>query len=163
MCRALNDVVGRVESLNKLLRAEQGNAMAGKALFESASVQCSKCHRMFGRGGDIGPELTSFDRNNIQNIMQSVAFPDVEIREGYETWNVRTVDGQLITGFKVNENDDVLSIREASGQTKLIDQADVDEIRMAKRSLMPSGLLDGLTDQQLRDLFAYLSSTSPPK
>ena len=153
----------QINAMNELLKGDLGNAIAGKALFESTTVQCSKCHKMFGQGGDIGPELTDFDRRRAVNLLQSVMYPDVEIREGYETWNVRTIDGQLISGFKVNENDQILSLREASGQTKLIPQEDIDEIQKSRRSLMPAGLLDGLTDQQLRDLFAYLSSTSPPK
>jgi putative heme-binding domain-containing protein len=96
-------------------------------------------------------------------MLLSVANPSAEVREGYESYNVLTLDGQVFSGFKINENDKTLVIRGIDGQNKTISIENIDEILPSRLSLMPSGLLDKLTDQELRDLFAFLSSTTPPR
>lgn len=151
----------RAEQIAAILQQGQGNPLAGQELFHGAA-SCGKCHRMFGRGGDIGPDLTSYNRSMIKLMLTAVTKPSAEIREGYETLTVATVDGRVVSGFRIEENDEVLVLRNAEGQTLTIARADLEEQAPGKLSLMPSGLLDKLTDAQIRDLFAFLTSTTPP-
>jgi putative heme-binding domain-containing protein len=117
---------------------------------------------MFGRGGEIGPELTSYNRNQLRLMLMAVINPSAEVREGYETLTVATVDGRVLSGFKLEENDETLVLRTVDGQTTTIVRAEIEEMAPSKLSLMPVGLLDSLTESQIRDLFAFLSSTTPP-
>jgi putative heme-binding domain-containing protein len=151
----------RAEQIAAILQQGQGNPLAGQDLFHGAA-SCGKCHRMFGRGGDIGPDLTSYNRSMIKLMLTAVTKPSAEIREGYETLTVATIDGRVVSGFRLEENDEVLVLRNAEGQTLTIARDELEEQAPGKLSLMPSGLLDKLTDAQIRDLFAFLTSTTPP-
>lgn len=151
----------RAEQIAAILQQGRGNPVAGQDLFHGAA-NCGKCHRMFGRGGDIGPDLTSYNRSLIKLMLTAVTKPSAEIREGYETLTVATVDGRVVSGFRIEDNDEVLVLRNAEGQTLTIARDDLEEQAPGKLSLMPSGLLDKLTDAQIRDLFAFLTSTTPP-
>jgi putative heme-binding domain-containing protein len=152
----------RIDLFAHIIRSGQGQPLVGQSLF-FAKVGCGKCHRMFGAGGDVGPDLTPYNRGNLRHMLLSIVHPSAEIREGYENYTVATDDGQVLTGFKVEENGQILMIRGADGQDRMVPIDAIDSRAITGRSLMPDRLLDSLTDDELRDLFAFLSSTTPPK
>ncbi len=151
----------RTEYVEQIARSGQGSPLEGQNLFHQ-EASCGKCHRMFGRGGEVGPDLTSYNRSNLRLLLLAVVNPSAEIREGYENLTVFTDDGRVVTGFVVDENDHILVLRTVDGQNQSIDKSTIEEQRPNKASLMPTGLLDSLTDSQLRDLCAFLTSTTPP-
>ena len=151
----------RIELFEKIALAGNGSPLEGQKVFHGVG-NCGKCHEMFGRGGEVGPDLTSYNRSNLRTMLLGIVNPNAEIREGFETLTVLTDDGQVITGFKTEEDANSLVLRTVDGQSQTIDKASVEEQHQSKTSLMPSGLLDSLTDTQLRDLFAFLTSTTPP-
>ncbi len=151
----------RIELVEKIALGGNGNPLEGQKLFHE-SANCGKCHQIFGRGGQIGPDLTSYKRSNLRLILLAVVNPNAEIREGYENMTILTDDGRVVTGFKLEENENSIVLRTADGQSQLIDKQAIDEQHQNKTSLMPTGLLDGLSDTQLRDLCAFLTSTTPP-
>ena len=151
----------RIEVAEKIVMSGNGSPLEGQKLYHETAT-CGKCHLMFGRGGNVGPDLTSYNRNQIQLMLLAIINPGAEIREGYENLTISTLDGSVVTGFKVDENNQVIVLRAADGQSQAIEKSSIDEQVHNKMSLMPTGLLDGLTDTQLRDLFAFLTSTTPP-
>ncbi len=151
----------RIDVLEKIVMAGNGRPLEGQKLFHD-KANCGKCHHIFAQGGDVGPDLTSYDRSNIRLLLLSIVNPSAEIREGYETLAVMTDDGQMVSGFKTDENEHVLVLRGADGQTHRIEKSTIEERTAKKLSLMPTGLLDHLTDEEIRDLFAFLTSTTPP-
>ena len=92
---------------------------------------------------------------------REISRPSAEIREGYENVAVSAKDGQWLGGFLEEESKDVVRVRGLDGAVRTLKRADVVKIQPVGRSLMPEGLLGGLDDKQLRDLFAYLRSTQP--
>jgi len=84
-----------------------------------------------------------------------------EIREGYEHMQVQTRDGRRLSGFLSDQTKRLLILRGIDGSDTLVEQAQVKSTRISPRSLMPESLLNGLTDQQLRDFFAYLRIAQP--
>jgi putative heme-binding domain-containing protein len=94
-------------------------------------------------------------------LLLSILRPSQEIREGYQTFQVLTSDGRVVTGFIVDQNDEVVTIRESAGQSVTIAKDEIDEMKATPRSVMPEGLLDKLTEAQVRHLFAYLQSGQP--
>ena len=152
----------RIDLVAKIVRQGNGNPLEGQKLFHQ-QLNCGKCHQIFGKGGEIGPDLTPYNRSNVRSMLLSIINPSAEIREGYENLTVATLDGQVITGFKIDENQRVLVIRSADGQSHAIEKDSIDQQRFNKLSVMPTGTLDDLTDDQLRDFFAFLTSTTPPK
>lgn len=157
----LSEREARIEALTELMRQGQGSPLAGQELFHGAPA-CGKCHRMFDRGGDIGPDLTSYNRADLGRMLLALVHPSAEIREGYEVHTVLTADGRMLSGFKVEDTDQLLVLRGADGQTQTISKDEVDDVFPNEQSLMPEGLVDALTDNEIRDLFAFLLSTTPP-
>jgi putative heme-binding domain-containing protein len=91
----------------------------------------------------------------------NVVAPNLEVREGYQSYAVLTNDDQLITGFIETQNEQQVVLRAVDGQSHIIQRSEINEIKPQAQSLMPEGLLDKLTEQQLSDLFAYLRSSQP--
>jgi putative heme-binding domain-containing protein len=148
----------QIERLEGVLRAGNGSPYPGKKLFKEA---CARCHRLFTDGGQIGPDLTAFKRDDMANMLLHIVNPSAEIREGYETYLITTKDGRVLTGLLADKDKQVVVLRGADGQTITVRQNQIEEMAQQKKSLMPEGLLANLTDQQVRDLFAYLRSTQP--
>jgi putative heme-binding domain-containing protein len=144
--------------LTGVLSNGSGDPYRGKELY---SKSCAKCHLLFGQGGRIGPDLTSYKRDDSLRILLNVVNPSAEIREGFETFLVLTEDGRTVSGFLFDQDNRVLVLRGADGQNITIRQNEIDEKIPQKKSLMPEGLLKDLSEQQVRDLFAYLKSSQP--
>lgn len=138
--------------------AGNGNPYDGRDLY---AAKCGKCHRLFGAGGDLGPELTGFQRTDLERLLANLLTPSLEIREGYETTVIETDDGLILTGFVESQDETQVVIRQADGRAVPIPVEAIVERFVSPDSLMPTGLLDDLDDQQLRDLFAYLRSAQP--
>jgi putative heme-binding domain-containing protein len=148
----------QIARYERVVRDGSGNPYAGKKLFEA---NCGKCHTLFGRGGQVGPDLTAYKRDDLGNMLLNIVNPSAEIREGFETYLAITQDGRTLTGFVVERDNRVVVLRSADGQEIRLERVNLDDLRAIPQSLMPEGLLDGLTEQQVRDLFAYLRSTQP--
>ena len=95
-------------------------------------------------------------------MLFSIVNPSAEIREGFENFSVITDDGRVVSGLKIEENDKLLVLRGADGQNQTLQKDEIEESFQDKRSIMPQGLLESLTESELRDLFAFLVSTTPP-
>ena len=131
---------------------------AGKQLF---SQKCAQCHTLFGEGGRVGPDLTSYKRDDLHVMLLSIVQPSAEIREGYTTYIALTDDGRTITGLLVDQDPQVVVLRGNDGKDISLARDQLEELKASPISIMPEGLLKNLTDQQLRDLFAYLRCTQP--
>src|SRR4029079_3182504 len=136
----------------------KGHPSGGHQLYNQT---CGKCHLLFGKGGKIGPDLTSYKRDDLRGMLLNVVNPSAEIREGFENYVVRTTDGRTLTGFIADQDTNVVILRGADGQNISLSREEIEDLRATKVSLMPEGQLKALTDQQIRDLFAYLRSTQP--
>ncbi len=148
----------QIEHLQGVVRAGSGSPYPGKKLFKET---CAKCHRLFGDGGQIGPDLTSYKRDDVGNMLINIVNPSAEVREGFETYQALTEDGRIVTGFLVDRETQVVVLRGADGQNVTLAQSEIEELLPQRKSLMPEGVLRELNDQQIRDLFAYLRSTQP--
>jgi putative heme-binding domain-containing protein len=148
----------KIERLDGVVRGGAGSPYAGRKLFRAA---CAKCHQLFGQGGQVGPDLTTFPRADIANMLLHVVNPGAEVREGYEALLVTLEDGRVVSGVLADRDSRVMVLRGADGQAVTVRQDQVEEVAPQRGSLMPEGLLDALTDQEVRDLFAYLRSTQP--
>ena len=148
----------RIEELKKLLAAGSGNPKKGKRLYMQS---CGKCHRLFEEGGRVGPDLTSFKRDNLDRILVNVVNPSLEIREGFENFLVITEDGRVVNGFLADQDSQVVVLRGVDGQNLIFRKDEIDEMRAIPRSVMPEGSLKELNPQQIRDLFAYLRASQP--
>ncbi|MCP4783044.1 MAG: c-type cytochrome [Fuerstiella sp.] len=146
----------QVERLSHVLESETGNPYAGESLY---AATCGKCHRLFHQGGRIGPDLTQYKRDDTLAMLLNIVNPSAEIREGFENYMLLTSDGRVAAGFLFDQDKHLVVIRGADGQNITIRRDQIEEMVKQSTSLMPSGLLDKLSDQQVRDLMAYIRSS----
>jgi putative membrane-bound dehydrogenase-like protein len=147
--------IGRVAAA---LRAGSGDPYRGEATFLE---RCASCHTLFFKGGKVGPDLTPYQRDHLGTMLLSIINPDAEIREGFQYVIVETTDGRSLSGFPVERDPQVVVLRGLEGADFTLRHGEIKALRPVGRSLMPAGLLGGLTDQQLRDFFAYLRISQP--
>lgn len=148
----------KIDTYFKELQAGEGSPYEGKKLFVK---NCSKCHRLYQNGGDIGPNLTAYQRNDLKLMLLHVVNPNAEIREGFENIMFALDDGRVVSGFIKEEGNRQVVVRTAEGIDVRLDKETIENQKAVPNSLMPTGLLDELTAQQRRDLFAFLRSTQP--
>jgi putative heme-binding domain-containing protein len=147
---------GDVESFARLV-AESGDAGRGEAIYRRQELQCVKCHRIRDEGGYVGPNLTAIGASSpLDYVIDSVLHPAKNVKEGYGTLVVLTSDGRVITGIPVSQTDTELVLRTADGTIVPIRTDAIDD-ESPGASLMPAGLVDGLSREELADLVRYLS------
>lgn len=149
---------GSAAELATIIAARGGDPYAGRAIY---LTRCGSCHSLHHEGGAIGPDLTSYQRSRTGDLLRAILEPSAEIREGYETIVVRTNDGRTLSGFRAEENEQLLKLRPAGGQAVVFKKEEIKSITAIGDSLMPSGLLAGLTNEEIQDLFGYLRTTQP--
>ncbi len=148
----------RIAEVETILKQGTGDPYQGETVFME---RCASCHKLFFKGGKVGPELTAYQRDNLGTLLISIINPNAEIREGYQYYLAETTDGRSLGGFLVERDAQVVVLRGLEGADLTIRQAEIKGLNPVGRSLMPEGLLDGLSPQQLRDFFAYLRISQP--
>ena len=127
-----------------------------------AAARCILCHRFAGEGGATGPDLTqAAGRFGYQDLLEATIEPSKVVSDQYRATTVATTDGKVYTGRIVGESPDKLTILvDPEDSTKVVEIArkDVDELAPAKVSIMPEKLLNPLSKDEVRDLFAYILS-----
>ena len=148
----------RINRFAAIVREGSGIPKPGKKVFEQ---QCARCHTLFGKGGKVGPDLTTYRRDDLETMLLHIVNPSAEIREGFAGSVIAVNDGRMLSGVIVEQDKNVVRVREGDGHDTTLDRSLIDALRTSEKSLMPEGLLESLTAQQVRDLFAYLRSTQP--
>ncbi len=143
---------------NNDLRAGTGNPAAGKLIFEKT---CAVCHLLFGRGNHIGPDLTIANRADLAAVLGNIVDPNAVIRREFMNYVVTTTTGRILTGVIAEQDAAFVTIVDANNQRTKISRNEIDDLHESDVSLMPERLLEKLTTQELRDLFAYLQSPKP--
>ena len=143
----------------KLTDGSLGNADPFRGREVYAQV-CGRCHVLYGEGGNVGPNLTGSGRQNLDYILGNVLDPSATVPAAWRVSTVLLDDGRVLTGAVVREGDTV-TIRTADRDVT-VPAADVLDENPGTQSLMPEGLFDPLSDEQVRDLVAYLRTARAP-
>lgn len=151
-------IAAQLKQYEGTITAANGNPYSGRKLFAN---QCGKCHTLFNQGGQIGPDLTVYKRDDLRGILMHVLQPSLEIREGFETFLIETDDGRQLSGFIADQDSGVVVLRGVDGKNVVIPRDTIEDMRAAPVSLMPEGLLKELSEEQIRDLFAYVRASQP--
>jgi putative heme-binding domain-containing protein len=136
-----------------------GDPKAGEQLFfdEKGKALCAKCHTVNRKGGHVGPTLDRIAvRRSPEYIMESIVLPSKFIDPLYESVQVVTQQGKVITGLRINETNFSIQLREENGKFHSFDKRELEEFRVLDKSLMPENLVEQLTVKQLHDVFAFL-------
>ena len=132
-----------------LAEARLGN---GQRLFKKI---CQNCHRLFGEGEQIGPDLTGSNRNDMDYLLHNMVDPSGVVATEYRMTILLTTDNRIFNGLVTDETDRTLSIQTATERI-IFDKQKIQSRKITDKSPMPDGLLDTLSAQEIRDLVGYL-------
>ena len=116
---------------------------------------CLSCHRLHGSGKSIGPDLTGAQRYDLGYLLQNIVDPAADIAREFQLTVVETSDGRVISGLLIAETADALTLQTQTEQV-IVSRSQVALRKKSSESLMPAGLIDQWTNQELRDLIAFL-------
>lgn len=145
----------QIESLSRTLTAEVlagADLVHGEILFKK---HCGNCHRFFGEGGQVGPDLTAAQCSNLGYLLENIVDPTASVANEFRMRIVRTIDGRVLSGLVESENERVLTLVNATDRI-VLPRDEIEDQQPAAVSIMPSGLLDPLSEREIRDLFGYL-------
>jgi putative membrane-bound dehydrogenase-like protein len=135
------------------------DAAAGRRVFFHPKLAgCFRCHRAEGRGQEVGPDLGTVGRSGRRHVLESILQPSALVAPYYQAWDLEMADGTVRTGMLVKTVLDEYTYLDAKGDLFKVNTRDVADTRPSAKSIMPDGLPDLLTDQELRDLLAYLDA-----
>jgi len=137
----------------------KANLTNGKTIFERT---CSACHMLHGEGGKIGPDITGSNRTNNTYLLSNILNPSGDVQEDYKLVVVTTQDGRTYSGNIIAENDRNITLRVVGQEPINIPKSQVQSRDVSEKSMMPEGLLNNLTDEEVLDLFAYLKELEAP-
>jgi len=132
--------------------SQPGDASRGRGVFVRT---CQQCHTLFDAGGKVGPDLTGSNRGDLDYLLQNIVDPNAVIPNDYRAWNLQTTDDRMIAGILKQQNDTTVTLVTAN-ETVVVPRKEVQSLTEGQLSMMPEGLLQNLTDQEIRDLLYYL-------
>jgi putative heme-binding domain-containing protein len=149
-----HDLVVRLkqELTKEMLSA--ANPRQGRAVFQTT---CANCHRLFGSGGTIAPDLTGSGRHNLDYLLENIVDPSAVVNKDFRMSVVRMADGRVLNGLITSQDDERVVVQTAKENLTLM-RSEIDEIKLTTLSPMPEGILQPLKPDQIRDLVAYLMS-----
>lgn len=153
----------RVELIARMrneLRTSNGDPVAGRAVFKKL---CAQCHKMYGEGAEVGPDITRNGRASFEQLLSNVFDPSLVIGASYQGLTVVTKNGKAISGLPVEDSVQRVVLKVQGDKQEIIARADIEEVVPSKLSLMPEGIEKQLQPQELYDLFAFISLDKPPE
>jgi putative heme-binding domain-containing protein len=136
----------------------EANVKKGEIVFQKS---CGSCHKMYGNGGNIGPELTGSNRANLDYFLFNVLNPSGEIQEDYKLVVITTRDGRTYSGNVIAENDRQVTMRIVGKESSKINKSDIQSREVMPSSLMPVGILETIQENEVLDLVKYMQTMKP--
>ncbi|PHR98623.1 MAG: dehydrogenase [Blastopirellula sp.] len=129
------------------------DASKGRVLFEKT---CASCHKLFGTGGEIGPDITGANRDNLTYLLDNIIDPSALVAKQFRMSIVELEDGRILTGV-VSDLGKTYSLQTAK-EKLVFPKSEVTQIKASTLSLMPDGLLEKMSEDEIANLIAYLMS-----
>src|SRR5262249_4800754 len=144
--------------ISELLKMN-GDLKRGGEVFRRDTIGCIKCHQVNGEGVDFGPNLSEIGPKLARDALyESILDPSAGISFGFEAWQIELKDGNEAFGLIVSETTEEIAVKAVGGIVTRYRKADVAKREQQKLSIMPAGLQQTMTTQELVDLVEYLSS-----
>ncbi len=158
--------VHNLAAWQKVLQGES-DPLTGKRIFFGTKVgTCSRCHQIDGRGTAVGPDLTqialrleSQGEQKTGWLLKTILRPSEDMAPQYTPWTILTKDGRTLTGLPRRKGGNQEAYLGIDGKEFTVQKPDIEFHKESNTSLMPAELLQNLTDQEIRDLFAFLMQT----
>ena len=148
-----NDELGKVLARYQKALAVPSTAKQGELVFDD---QCAKCHKLAGKGFEVGPDLSVIKSKSNEMLVSDILDPNNQITVGYSNFTVITKDGRIFTGVLSAETATSITLRKDEGVEDTILRKDIDEMEASSLSMMPEGLEKDVSPQNVVDLISYL-------
>jgi len=156
-----------VQDRLKLLRGKDsqgtesnGSVARGQLVFNRV---CAQCHQLHGLGLEVGPNITNNGRGNLDQLISNILDPSLVIGNAFQARTVLTVDGEVVAGLVVADDDRFLRLKVQGGKVMEFDKSkDIEQVKTSTKSLMPDGLEEQMTEQEFIDLCALLCLVKAP-
>ncbi|XZE34874.1 PVC-type heme-binding CxxCH protein [Pirellulaceae bacterium SH501] len=166
LTRLLKEVWGEVKSSSTERKAwmeswrtkmegefvQNADLRQGRALYQQ---HCSNCHVMYGIGKRVGPDLTGSNRRNLDYLLENIGDPSASVGAEFRTSIFQLEDDRVVTGVVVENTERTVTVQTAQERITL-DKKSIEATKQSTTSLMPDGLLQNLSELQIRDLLAYM-------
>jgi putative heme-binding domain-containing protein len=145
----------RLEQLVTVLPG--GDVRRGQAVFQSSKAACSTCHAIGYLGGNVGPDLTKIGATrSARDLLEAIVFPSASFVRSFEPWMIATKNGKIYNGILRKDAPDEVVLVTGANQEARVARDEIEVMQPSKVSVMPAGLDQQLTPQQLADLVAFL-------
>jgi putative heme-binding domain-containing protein len=157
-------VIGRIRPADadkqKIIEQKKKMILSGgpadlQAGHEIAKKTCFVCHKLYGEGADVGPELTGVGRSSLDALLANVIDPNQVVGKGYENIQIETKDGRSLSGRLVEETDGSIKLLSAGPKEDVIAKSDIASRRVSELSVMPEGL-EQMPDADFKNLISYI-------
>jgi putative heme-binding domain-containing protein len=135
--------------------ALKGDAKNGALVFEK---NCATCHALRGVGHAVGPDLAGWRDKSVQDFLVAILDPSAAIEPRFINYQIETVDGRSLSGIIEGETATIVTLAQPGGVTEKLLRSQIAEIRALPLSLMPEGLEQAMTPQELADLIAWFKN-----
>ncbi|MEN9602695.1 MAG: hypothetical protein RIS56_2301 [Verrucomicrobiota bacterium] len=144
-----------IERLRREMNAERlktADLVRGRQVFAQL---CAPCHRLYGEGAEVGPDLTGSGRGQLDYLLENLVDPGAVVPADYRMAVVTLKDGRILNGVLRQQTDRVLTVQ-TQNERAVFERADIASVEQSEQSMMPDGMLEALPADQARDLLAYL-------
>ena len=148
-----------IDRMRAQLAEAHGDPVAGQQVFRNV---CGQCHKIYGEGQEVGPEVTLNGRGSYEQLLSNVFDPSLVIGPAYQATTVATADGRVLSGLVVEDSPERIVLKLQGGKIETVAKSAVEESKLSPLSLMPEGLEAQITPKELADLFAYITLDKPP-
>lgn len=149
-----------VAEMKSLYARHGGDPRRGAVSFQKL---CAQCHKIYGAGQEVGPDITANGRASFDQLLSNVFDPSLVIGASYQARTVETEDGRVLSGLLAEENEQRVVLKLQGGKVEVVPRDQVFSIRVSPLSLMPEGIEKQYSQQELLDLIAFLALDRPPE
>jgi putative heme-binding domain-containing protein len=148
-----------IAKLREHIRRTPGDPFRGEQVFKTL---CAQCHKIYGEGHEVGPDLTGIGRSSFDQLLSNVFDPNLVIGSAYQLYTVIDADGRSISGLLVEDNDQRIVLKLQGGKTETVPRDNVEEVIVSQLSMMPEDVEKQFKPQEIADLFAFLTLDKHP-
>ncbi|MFM8930561.1 MAG: PVC-type heme-binding CxxCH protein, partial [Gemmataceae bacterium] len=148
-----------VKGVGEVIRAMPGDPVKGQAVFARS---CGVCHKIYGSGQEVGPDLTSNGRASFEQLLSNIFDPNLVIGAAYQAHTVATTRGRVVSGLLVEDSKEKVVLKVQGGAVESFPRGEIETSERSAISLMPEGLEKQIPLPEIRDLIAFLCLDRPP-
>lgn len=146
------ELISRLKEQLSGQRVKKGDVAAGREIFKKV---CGNCHRLYGEGGKIGPDLTGAQRQNVNYLLENIIDPSAVVTADFSMSTILMSDGRVLSGI-VTERTPQRVVLQMQNEQLTLSADEIETLKPSSASLMPDGLLQTLSPEEVQRLFAYV-------